>query len=87
MPTEAYTLLKHLSQAYSALHFCQPNLLQSQSNCITPTARGDITSLFFCRTKTPGPGAQSALRALARAGMKIGRIGEEDIMYNVSVMH
>jgi small subunit ribosomal protein S14e len=25
-------------------------------------------------TKTPGPGAQSALRALARAGMKIGRI-------------
>lgn len=27
------------------------------------------------RTKTPGPGAQSALRALARNGMKIGRIG------------
>eukprot|EP00995_Heteronema_vittatum_P008400 NODE_3601_length_651_cov_1647.817276_g2576_i0.p2 GENE.NODE_3601_length_651_cov_1647.817276_g2576_i0~~NODE_3601_length_651_cov_1647.817276_g2576_i0.p2 ORF type:complete len:150 (-),score=35.93 NODE_3601_length_651_cov_1647.817276_g2576_i0:128-577(-) len=26
------------------------------------------------KTKTPGPGAQSALRALARAGMKIGRI-------------
>merc|ERR1719443_576840 len=26
------------------------------------------------RTKTPGPGAQSALGALARAGMKIGRI-------------
>lgn len=26
------------------------------------------------RTKTPGPGAQQALRALARAGMKIGRI-------------
>lgn len=25
--------------------------------------------------KTPGPGAQSALRALARSGMKIGRIG------------
>merc|ERR1719271_1754121 len=29
------------------------------------------------RTKTPGPGPQSALRALARAGMKIGRI--EDV--------
>ncbi|KZZ94011.1 Ribosomal protein S11 [Ascosphaera apis ARSEF 7405] len=29
------------------------------------------------RTKTPGPGAQSALRALARAGMRIGRI--EDV--------
>ena len=26
------------------------------------------------RTKTPGPGAQSALRALARSGMKVGRI-------------
>ncbi|KAL1791360.1 40S ribosomal protein S14 [Sigmodon hispidus] len=29
------------------------------------------------RTKTPGPGAQSALRALARSGMKTGRI--EDV--------
>ena len=29
----------------------------------------------FHRTKTLGPGAQSALRALARANMKIGRIG------------
>ena len=28
------------------------------------------------RTKTPGPGAQSALRALARSGIKIGRIGQ-----------
>ena len=29
------------------------------------------------RSKSPGPGAQSALRALARAGLKIGRI--EDV--------
>ncbi|CAM4571048.1 unnamed protein product [Lepidochelys kempii] len=29
------------------------------------------------RTKTPGPGAQSALGALARSGMKIGHI--EDV--------
>eukprot|EP00043_Microstomoeca_roanoka_P026703 m.12386 g.12386 ORF g.12386 m.12386 type:complete len:145 (+) comp6862_c0_seq1:196-630(+) len=29
------------------------------------------------RSKTPGPGAQSALRALARSGLKIGRI--EDV--------
>merc|ERR1712060_862615 len=29
------------------------------------------------KTRSPGPGAQSALRALARAGMKIGRI--EDV--------
>mmetsp|Transcript_18244 Transcript_18244/g.31618 ORF Transcript_18244/g.31618 Transcript_18244/m.31618 type:complete len:153 (-) Transcript_18244:160-618(-) len=26
------------------------------------------------KTKTPGPGAQSAMRALARSGLKIGRI-------------
>ncbi|CAH8375787.1 unnamed protein product [Eruca vesicaria subsp. sativa] len=26
------------------------------------------------KTKTPGPGAQSALRALAHSGMKIGRM-------------
>lgn len=36
-----------------------------------------MTYLF--RTKTPGPGAQSALRALARSGMKIGRIGELEL--------
>ena len=29
------------------------------------------------RSKTPGPGGQAALRALARAGMRIGRI--EDV--------
>jgi small subunit ribosomal protein S14e len=29
------------------------------------------------RSKTPGPGAQSAIRALARSGIKIGRI--EDV--------
>lgn len=32
-------------------------------------------------TKTPGPGAQSALRALARAGMRIGRI---EVRYNLA---
>ena len=31
------------------------------------------------RTKTPGPGAQSALRALARAGLTIGRIGKPSV--------
>lgn len=41
-----------------------------------------IGCAMFCvyfRTKTPGPGAQSALRALARAGMKIGRIGKHEL--------
>lgn len=33
------------------------------------------------KTKTPGPGAQSALRALARSGMKIGRIGERKFKF------
>ena len=28
------------------------------------------------KIKSPGPGAQSALRAMARAGLKIGRIGK-----------
>mmetsp|Transcript_7721 Transcript_7721/g.14083 ORF Transcript_7721/g.14083 Transcript_7721/m.14083 type:complete len:156 (-) Transcript_7721:53-520(-) len=32
------------------------------------------------RAKTPGPGAQSALRALARSGLRIGRI--EDVTPN-----
>jgi hypothetical protein len=34
------------------------------------------------KTKTPGPGAQSALRALARSGMKIGRIGKHMIRFS-----
>ena len=42
------------------------------------------------KTKTPGPGAQSALRALARSGMKIGRIGKFDslqiLLKNVDVL-
>ena len=33
------------------------------------------------KTKTPGPGAQSALRALARSGMKIGRIGKKSVSF------
>ena len=32
------------------------------------------------KTKTPGPGAQSALRALARSGIKIGRIGKAGLL-------
>ena len=32
------------------------------------------------KTKTPGPGAQSALRALARSGMRIGRIGKGPLL-------
>ncbi len=38
-------------------------------------------------TRTPGPGAQSALRALARAGMKIGRIGRDHFRSLLVVLH
>jgi small subunit ribosomal protein S14e len=36
------------------------------------------------RTKTPGPGAQSALRALSRSGIKIGRIGSFNFSSNLT---
>src|SRR3569833_3080003 len=42
-------------------------------SCVCPLGIG---------TSTPGPGAQSALRALARSGMKIGRI--EDVTHTPS---
>uniref|UniRef100_A0A2P2LKM3 Uncharacterized protein MANES_15G121200 n=1 Tax=Rhizophora mucronata TaxID=61149 RepID=A0A2P2LKM3_RHIMU len=38
------------------------------------------------KTKTPGPGAQSALRALARSGMRIGRIGTAFILFFLHFM-
>ncbi|TDH05323.1 hypothetical protein EPR50_G00143650 [Perca flavescens] len=49
------------------------------SPCAPGRGHVGITALrrAWLRTKTPGPGAQSALRALARSGMKIGRI--EDV--------
>src|SRR5271156_6468314 len=42
--------------------------------CIPRTSTAKANGLLGNGTKTPGPGAQSALRALARSGMKIGRI-------------
>ena len=58
-------------------------MLAAQDVAVKCKGRG-ITALHIrlravggSRTKTPGPGAQSALRALARAGMRIGRI--EDV--------
>lgn len=40
------------------------------------------------RSKTPGPGGMAALRALARAGMKIGRIGAPPhfVFFSLSVI-
>uniref|UniRef100_A0A2I2ZA43 Small ribosomal subunit protein uS11 n=1 Tax=Gorilla gorilla gorilla TaxID=9595 RepID=A0A2I2ZA43_GORGO len=42
----------------------------------------ELRAIGGSRTKTPGPGAQVALRALARSGMKIGQI--EDVTPNPS---
>lgn len=39
------------------------------------------------KTKTPGPGAQSALRALARSGMRVGRIGMNPLVQTQSMSH
>lgn len=38
-------------------------------------------------TKAPGPGAQAALRALARAGMRIGRIEGQFLVFFVYSSH
>ncbi|CAH2276029.1 40S ribosomal S14 [Pelobates cultripes] len=65
-----------------------PGLFRQTDTKISPYPDQDVivrhidsserTQQSICqRTKTPGPGAQSALRALARSGMKIGRI--EDV--------
>ena len=39
------------------------------------------------KSKSPGPGAQSALRALARSGLKIGRIGEWVVQGSECLLH
>ncbi len=74
---------RHLSGAAAAAH---PAILRSSFQAVISVAPQElgITALHIRlratggnKTKTPGPGAQSALRALARAGIKIGRI--EDV--------
>eukprot|EP01084_Bolivina_argentea_P233419 393157_1 len=62
------------SSPYAAMLAAQDAALKMKErgiNAVHIKLRGDN------KTKTPGPGAQSALRALARAGIKIGRI--EDV--------
>lgn len=69
--------------ALAVLDPCSIALLVTPDLCMLLQELG-ITALHIKlratggnKTKTPGPGAQSALRALARAGIKIGRI--EDV--------
>ena len=70
-PSDARSWVSTLSTSRSALP--EVSLLRQITHC-TVTNPGRYLGNG---TKTPGPGAQSALRALARSGMKIGRI--EDV--------
>lgn len=56
-------------------HFCVAIFFTKQELGIT-ALHIKLRATGGNKTKTPGPGAQSALRALARSGMRIGRIGE-----------
>ena len=58
-----------MQAALDVVHRCKE--LKINALHIKMRAKGGV------ETKTPGPGAQSAMRALARYGMKIGRI--EDV--------
>jgi ribosomal protein S11 len=61
----------------STLFTSRSALLEVRSAPNQQTFKHLLTNVKGNGTKTPGPGAQSALRALARSGMKIGRI--EDV--------
>merc|ERR1711887_124486 len=64
------------SSPYAAMLAAQDVAVRAQELGIT-ALHIKLRAMGGTRTKSPGPGAQQALRALARAGMKIGRI--EDV--------
>ena len=64
------------SSPYAAMMAAQ-DVVPRCKQCGVSAVHVKIRGTGGTTTKTPGPGAQSALRALARAGMKIGRI--EDV--------
>ena len=63
------------SSPYAAMLAAQDVVEQCKKVGIT-AVHVKIRATGGTKTKTPGPGAQSALRAMARAGMRIGRIGK-----------
>ena len=77
-----YSAIEH--SVNMALYKCCILLLFA-SQVVTSRSSTMFTCIF--RTKTPGPGAQSALRALARAGMKIGRIGKWMLYFAPLISH
>merc|ERR1712166_1645304 len=57
---------------------CSPQLMSATSlRLLVSTLSTSSLEQGGVNSKTPGPGAQSAIRALARNGLKIGRI--EDV--------
>lgn len=70
-PPSTYPPHSYLPRHLPALAFRLPPPVLLALSPLPRTSQGGN------RTKTPGPGAQSALRALARGGIKIGRI--EDV--------
>lgn len=64
------------SSPYAAMLAAQDVAEQAKSRGIT-AVHVKLRATGGNKTKTPGPGAQSALRALARSGLRIGRI--EDV--------
>merc|ERR1712130_16244 len=64
------------SSPYAAMLAAQ-DVAQRCKDIGVPSLHIKIRATGGNRSKQPGPGAQAALRALARAGMKIGRI--EDV--------
>merc|ERR1711874_913745 len=61
------------SSPYAAMLAAQDVAVRARELGIT-ALHIKLRAMGGTRTKSPGPGAQQALRALARAGMKIGRI-------------
>ncbi|ORX41921.1 ribosomal protein-like protein S14 [Piromyces finnis] len=64
------------SSPYAAMLACQDVVARCQELGIN-AVHIKLRATGGVGTKTPGPGGQAAIRALARAGMKIGRI--EDV--------
>eukprot|EP00745_Piridium_sociabile_P000914 TRINITY_DN105775_c0_g1_i1.p1 TRINITY_DN105775_c0_g1~~TRINITY_DN105775_c0_g1_i1.p1 ORF type:complete len:151 (-),score=20.84 TRINITY_DN105775_c0_g1_i1:173-625(-) len=64
------------SSPYAAMMAAQDVVVRCKELGIT-AVHVKLRATGGTRTKTPGPGAQAALRALARNGLKIGRI--EDV--------
>ncbi|XP_061385336.1 uncharacterized protein LOC133320759 [Danaus plexippus] len=61
------------SSPYAAMMAAQDVVKRCQELGIT-AVHVKLRASGGTKSKTPGPGAQAALRALARAGLKIGRI-------------